>query len=670
VAQNIEKNPDFDGPLDFTRRLQRPTLEEWRKAARRSLRTRPLEQLTVLTHENIEIKPLYTAEDLPVGGPTAPSSENGGWEACVAVELLDPDEAIRQATEYLSRGAQSIWMKVDRRSSSWGRLTINVLGRFLETIGGAPIYIDGRGVTPTLAALLFAAARRRGICLDTLRGGFDFDPLGTMAADGVLPWDLDFGFDLMAEMVRWTDKEAPRVRAIAVSTIPYVKAGATAVHELALALATGVEYLRRLDAAGVTPEVACRRIRLVLPVGRDFFMEVAKLRAVRGLWARVAEACGVPPGRRSIPIHALTSPRCLTVRDPWVNLLRGTVESTAAVVGGADVLTVLPFDSAVGQSDAVARRIALNTNTILREESHLDQVADPTAGSYYVERLTHDLAADAWAAFQRIETTGGMAVHLRSGAVARELGEVMSRKRKAISTRRDPITGVSSYPHLDAESIVRKRMQRDEGRMPDEIVTDAYGKAKIENASFEASIKAGEEGITAIELINMFPGDDEPERIAVVTMEREARPFEALRDISDGHLVREGHRPRVFLAALGPPAEHRATVAFVTHAFATAGLATIVDENIVDPAAAAANFAASGSRSAVICAAADRAPELLPRLAAALRDRGARQVLVWGHPGGHESKWWAAGVTGFLYPGCDLLSLLEDVLEVEEAGRD
>ena len=668
VARMTSKKPDFDGPLDFTRRLPRPALEDWQNAARRSLRGRPLEQLTVLTHENIEINPLYTAEDLPESGPAIPSPGNGGWESCVAVDLLDPEEAIRQTSEYLARGAQSIWMKVDRRSSSWGRLTVNVLGRLLETTGGAPIYIDGRGVTPTLAALLFAAARRQGMCFDTIRGGFDFDPLGTMAADGALPWNLDFGFDLMAEMVKWTDKEAPRVRAIAVSTIPYVKAGANAVQELSLALATGVEYLRRLDAAGVSPEVTCRNMRLVLPVGRDFFMEVAKLRAARGLWARIAESCWIAPEGRSIPIHALTSPRCLTVFDPWVNLLRGTVESTAAVVGGADVLTVLPFDSAVGQPDAVARRIALNTNTILREESHLDQVADPTAGSYYVERLTHDLAADAWAAFQSIETTGGMAVYLRSGAVSRELGEVMSRKRQAISTRHDPITGISSYPQLDAESLVRKRILRDEGRMPDDISTDVYGPAKAEITSFEALIAAGEEGNTALELINMLPGDDEPERIAVVAMEREARPFEALRDISDRHLVQTGLRPRVFLSALGPSTEHRATVAFVTQAFATAGMTTVVGESTDDPAEAAAEFASSGSQSAVICATNDRAPELLPRLAAALRNRGARQVLVWGRPGKHEAKWRVAGVNGFLYPGCDLLSLLEDVLVVERAG--
>ncbi len=665
MAQINGDTPDFDGPLDFNRQSSRPTLEEWHRAAERSLRGRPLKRLTVFTHEKIEIKPLYTAEDLPVGGPGGPSPRSGDWESCVAVHFLNPDEAIRQVGEALSQGAQSIWMRVDRRSSYWGRLTVDVLGRLLETIGEAPIYVDGRGFSPILAALLIAAARRRGIRLDGFRGGVDFDPLGTMAADGVLPMNLDFAFNLMAEMANWSEENAPHLRAFAVSTIPYVKGGATAVDELALALATGVEYLRRLDAAGVLPDVACRRMRLVLPVGRDFFMEIAKLRAVRGLWARVAEACGVPAEGRSIPIHVLTSPRCLTVYDPWVNLLRGTGQSIAAVVGGADVLTVLPFDSAVGKPDAVARRIALNTNTILREESHVDHVTDAAGGSYYVERLTHDLAADAWEAFQNIEAAGGMADSLLSGDVGRHLAEVMSRKRMAIATRRDPITGVTSYPQLDTESLVRERIHRDEGRSPDDIVTDVYGPAKNEITSFADSIEAGEQGFTATELINMLPEEEEPERTAVVAMEREARPFEALRGISDRHLLREGFRPRVFLAAVGPPAEHRAMMASFTHVLAIGGMTVLPGQGTNDPETAVADFAASGSRTAAICVATDRAPSVVPSLATALKEKGARRVIVWGRAGEHEAAWREAGVTSFVYLGCDLLALLEDLLEVE-----
>jgi len=439
VAADNNNSPVFDGELRIAEHFPRPLFEDWEDLARRSLGSRTLESLTRTTHEGLDITPLYAAEDLPPSRITIHTPPRETWQTCFPVDLREPETAISQAIEGLSHGGNSLWAKVDRRKSTWGRLTVGAMTQLLEVAGGAPVYLDGRGATPALAALVAAAKGRLGNAAGGLRGAFDHDPLGTLAADGALPWSLETSFALMAGMVRWTEEHSPEIRAIAVSTLPYAKDGATAVDELSLAIATGVEYLRRLEAAGIAPEVVCRRLRFILPVGRDFFMEIAKLRAVRWLWARVAEACGVAPDARAVPVHAITSPRCLTVRDPWVNMLRGTVESFAAVVGGADVLTVLPFDSAAGQSDEFGRRIAVNTQTILREESGLDRVEDPAAGSYFVERLTHDLAAAAWDRFRHIEASEGMASYLLSGAVAREaLSLVSSAKRPSENGTRSP----------------------------------------------------------------------------------------------------------------------------------------------------------------------------------------------------------------------------------------
>ncbi len=249
--------------------------------------------------------------------------------------------------------------------------------RILEAARGASIYLDGRTVTPALAAVMAASARRIGDPAKDLRGGFDFDPLGTIASDGNLPWNLEACFWLMSEMVVWSEEQAPGMRAIAVSTLPYARSGATAVQELAIAMATGVEYLRRLEIAGIGPDRACRRIRLVLCGRARPLHGGGKARAARLLWARIAQACGLPAVDRGISIHAVTSPRCLTARDPWVNMLRGTTEAYAAVVGCADVVTVLPFDAALGAPDELGRRMAINTQNILREECHLDKVRDP-----------------------------------------------------------------------------------------------------------------------------------------------------------------------------------------------------------------------------------------------------------------------------------------------------
>jgi len=669
VVADDNHSPVFDGELRITEHFPRPLYEDWEDLARRSLGSRTLESLTQPTHEGLDIAPLYAVEDLPLGRITIQTPPRDTWQTCFPVDLREPETAISQAIEGLSHGGNSLWAKVDRRKSTWGRLTVGAMTRLLEVAGDAPVYLDGRGATPALAALVAAAGGRLGRESGGLRGAFDHDPLGTLAADGALPWRLETSFALMADMVRWTEEHAPDVRAIAVSTLPHAKAGATAVDELALAVATGVEYLRRLEAAGIAPEIVCRRLRFILPVGRDFFLEIAKLRAVRWLWASVAEACGVALDARAVPVHAITSPRCLTVRDPWVNMLRATVESFAAVVGGADVITVLPFDSAAGRSDELGRRIAVNTQTILREESGLDRVEDPAAGSYFVERLTHDLAAAAWERFRHIEASGGMASYLLSGAVARELGEASARKRHTVSTRRDLVTGVSSYPNLDEEPLLRKRVGRDDRRLPDDVETAVHRPPDAGTLTFEAAVTAAGEGVSARELVEMFAGDGQPERITAAAAGREARPFEELRDAADRHLRRVGVRPRVFLVVVGPPSEYRRTTAFVTNLLATGGITAIHGPGVEGPEDTVEAFASGGSRTAVIIASPERAAEVVSLMAEALKEWGTRRVLVAARPDDSQSAWRTAGVDGYLYPGCDAVALLSDILEVEGVGR-
>jgi methylmalonyl-CoA mutase len=458
------------------------------------------------------------------------------------------------------------------------------------------------------------------------------------------------------------------MRVVAVSTLPHARAGATAVQELAVVLATSVAYLRAMEQRGISPEVVGRRIRFVTSAGRDVFMETAKLRALRVLWARVAEACGIGNDAAVVPIHAVTSPRCLTVRDPWVNILRGTAATYAAVAGGADVVTVLPFDSAAGQSEELARRLAVNTCNILREESHIDHVRDPAAGSYLVEKLTSDLCAAAWEGFQRIEATDGIVSHLRSGALARELAESLADKRLHVATLRDPVTGVSSFPNLEEELIHRHRARRD-AESPDEIPTAVHRAVGAETESFSAALESARGGITAYELVDILKGGDERDSLSPILTEREARPFEALRDASDRHLDSVGVRPRVFVAVVGPPAETRAAKTFVTNLLAAGGIIAVLGEDLEDPEAMAGAFAASGSRAAVICATPKRASDAIPTLAREFKARRALRVLVTNEPGDQESAWKEAGVDGLIRRKGDAVALLADLLETEGVER-
>jgi len=395
-----------DDVWKITEPFPTPTLEEWRQAAERSLHGRPLESLTVTTADGLEIRPLYSAEDLPSDAGVPPPAVNGSWETCLLVDDTDRAAAAALAQEGLAGGADSLWWWANPQLEISDTVTASDCKDLFRAAVDAPIYLAAGAATPLFAALLAAAADRPA----SLRGGFDFDPFGVLAAgSGSLP-PIEQALGQMAGLVAWTEAEAPALRALAVSSLPY--AGEGAIRETALLLATGAAYLRALMAAGVPADVACRRSRLILPVGRDLFLEVAKLRAVRLLWDRLAGELGVSEPARTVPVHAVTAPGSLDAQEPWTNLLRTTVEAFAAVVGGADVVTVLPFDHPSKQKHPPARRLAVNTSNILREESHLDRVGDPAGGSYYVERLTADLAEEAWSEYRRLETAGGMAARL------------------------------------------------------------------------------------------------------------------------------------------------------------------------------------------------------------------------------------------------------------------
>jgi methylmalonyl-CoA mutase len=668
VDPDDTKTPTFDDELNISEHFHRPFLETWDELAKRSLKGRPLSSLEVTTHESLIVKPLYTTEDVPLDTPPIEGMRSGPIEVAVPIDLREPEGTIGRIVEARDLGADALWFWVDRRASSWGKLTAGSFALFREASEDTRVYLDGRGAAPALAALLVSSLSRTEGRIGDLEGGLDMDPIGALAADGTLPTSLAGNFDLMAEILRWCEDSAPQMRVVAVSTLPHARAGATAVQELAVVLATSVAYLRAMEQRGISPEIVNRRIRFVTSAGRDIFMETAKLRALRVLWARVAETCGIVDDATAVPIHAVTSPRCLTVRDPWVNILRGTAATYAAVAGGADVITVLPYDSAAGQSDELARRLAVNTCNILREESHIDHVRDPAAGSYLVEKLTSDLCAAAWEGFQRIEATDGIVSHLRSGALARELAESLADKRFRVASLRDPVTGVSSYPNLEEELIHRHRAQRD-AESPDEIPTAVHRAVGAETGSFSAALESARGGITAYELVDILKGSDEKDSLSPILTEREARPFEALRDASDLHLASMGVRPRVFVAVVGSPRETRAATTFVTNLLAAGGIIAVLGEGLEEPEAAAGAFAASGSRTAVICASSEKASEVIPALAREFKALRALRVLVTDDAGGQESAWKEAGVDGIVRRNGDAIALLSDLLEAEGVDR-
>ncbi len=296
----------------------------------------------------------------------------------------------------------------------------------------------------------------------------------------------------------------------------------------------------------------------------------------------------------------------MTRRDPWVNMLRTTVACLGAGVGGADAVTVLPFDHSLGLPDAFARRIARNTSTILIEESHLARVIDPAGGSWYVERLTDELAHAAWGFFQEIERAGGQAAALRSGTIRERLAATWAARGKKLAERREPITGVSEFPHLAERPVEREPAP---------------------------AVPSG--GLPRV---------------------RRDEAYEELRARSDAHLASTGARPKVFLAGLGPGSAHTARAAFAANLFQAGGIEAVHEPATVDAASAADAFKASGATVACLCSSDALYAEQAEAVAHALKSAGARRVFLAGR-GAYD------GVDAYVFAGCDAVAVLSSTLD-------
>ncbi|MFG3395921.1 methylmalonyl-CoA mutase family protein [Streptomyces parvus] len=571
------------------------------------------EALSTTLEDGLTTRPLYTASDespdtgFPGFAPFTRGSRpegnaTGGWDVRQRHALTDPSRLNEALLGDLENGVTSLWLTVGGPAG----VPVDGLARALEGVylDLAPLSLDAPADLDAAATELLRLYEERGVAKSEARGTLGADPLGHEARTGV---EAD-----LAPAVRWAQRceaEYPGLRAIVVDGLPYHEAGGSAGEELGLSLATGVAYLRSLTAAGMSVEAACGQLEFRYAATADQFLTIAKLRAARRLWARVAEASGARAAGAQRQ-HAVTSPVMMTRRDPWVNMLRTTLATLGAGVGGADSVTVLPFDHALGLPDAFARRIARNTSTILMEESHLARVIDPAGGSWYVERLTDELATAAWAFFQETERAGGLPAALRSGAVAERLAATWAARSAKLARRKEPITGVSEFPMPGERPVER------------EPAPDAYAGA---------------------------PGG--------LPRVRRDEAFEALRARSDAHLAATGSRPKVFVAALGPAAAHTARVSFAVNLFGAGGIEAVHDPVSVDADTAAGALAASGASVAVLCSSDALYAEQAEPVARALKSAGAAQVFLAGRPGEY------ADIDSYVFAGCDAVAVLTSVLD-------
>jgi methylmalonyl-CoA mutase len=560
------------------------TRDQWRELVAGVLRKAGREELpdpveaalnrTVAT--GVTVAPLYTREDagdLPtaVGVPgLAPfvrgsragahpeSGVPGGWD--VRQRHAHPDVAVTKEAiaSDLENGVTSLWLVVGE-----GAIPVDSLPDVLSDVllDLAPVAVTG-GLPAADAFLALVEGRD-----DLAPGGsLGLDPLAVHAATGEQQ-DLTG----LADVARRAAAHQG-LRTVVVDATVFADAGASVVEEIGCSLAAGVAYLRALTDGGLSVDEAVAALEFRFSASADQFTTIAGLRAARRLWDRIGEVSGAAPAVRAQRQHAVTSSVMTTKRDPWVNMLRTTVACFAAGVGGADVVTVQPFDAALGLPDSFSRRIARNTQNLLVEEGHLARVLDPAGGSWYVESLTDQLAQAAWDWFTEIERAGGLQRALSDGLVRDRLAAAWDARARRIATRKDPITGVSEFPNL-AEKLPSR------------------------------------------EPLNWAPPSGGLPRV------RAAQEFEALRDAADA----AAERPKVYLATIGPIARHTARATFAGNLFQAGGLETPSGDG-------AGGFAEAGTTVACICGTDKDYAESAAALANDLREAGATQVWLAGKP--------------------------------------
>lgn len=554
------------------------TLANWRALVDKELAGRSFEK--ALGHEALEgirIAPLYTE---------APAAAQGLRELgapSLRICMRQPSGAtLSTLSSDVEEGADAVWLSL--KEAPDGMLSRQ---EFAKTF--AVFDSDDAELAEAIARVASGSDRFAVGC----------DPLARRLTGQATFATLAQDLTALGRSARHIDQHFVNATAVMVSTLPYHDAGADAADELAFALSTGVRYLDALLEAGLSITQAAKQIAVQITIGRDTFVELCKLRALRTCWRKLLTASGVDKAPHLL-VHAVCSSRTLTVRDPWVNMLRVTTQFFAGALGGADLITPNAFDQSFGSPSAAGRRIARNTGLVLREESALGRVLDPAGGSYYFDTLTDALAREAWRRFQTIEREGGMITALQSGRIAARLDSVWRDRLDRIARRKLPILGVSEFANLDE-------------RLPQPA-----------------------------------PNDVTHLQARALPLHRDAASFELLRTRAEA-----ADRSReVLLITLGSFTESRPRVGFAANFFAAGGFrtreSTVIEKTDI----------------ACLCGTDERYAAEAAERARALKAAGCSRVLIAGRPGALEPALRESGVDAFIYLGCDVVAMLSELLEL------
>lgn len=695
ILKQAESKTDF--PEVSFDEFTPPTDEEWKVACEALLKGAPFEKVMYTkTYEGITFDPMYTykhtdailpRDTFPGMGDYLRGTNVSGyvgkpWGIAQSCDETLPKENNELLKFEISKGSTVYNVRLDtatlqnqdvKDADKVGEdgCSITTLDDMHQLLDGLkleeyPLYMYGGASSLPLLAMTAAAVQSSGKTMEKVTGFVGANPIGQMVRKGKNYATLAQLYDEMAACAKWAVKNAPGLRTVMVRDDVFSRGGANDVQDTAYILAMAVEYLRALMERGLTIKEAASQIFFGVSMGANFFMQIAKLRASRPIWANIIKAFGGDEADQAMHVHGRPALFFKTLFDPYVNMLRDTTEIFSGVVGGLDSYENSTFDAPIRKGDVFSRRIARNVQVMLQEEFGMLQPIDPSGGSWAVETLTKQIKEKIWAEFQNIEAKGGIVKALKDGYPQEAIEATLNARFKALELRKDRIVGSNMYPNMTEELLdprtedvaaLKKQRLAD----VDAYLSDIDGKykadslAKLKGAAadevVEAAIEAVKAGATIAEVRAALNKGGEAETVKTIAPHRWSERFEDLRLTTEKYKKEhDGDNVKVFLANMGPIPQHKARADFST-SFLQVGEFNVEGNNgfeTTDAAAAAAKE--SGADVAVICSTDKTYPEIVPDLAPKLRAAlpNATIYLAGAAPKDLEPVYREAGVDDFI----------------------
>ncbi len=689
----------------FLNEFEYPTYEDWKEAAIKALKGAPFDKkMFTKTYEDITLEPIYTKEHTenlelfknqypgfypyvrgtkPIGAKAEP------WKISQNIPYPAPKELNKALKNDLEKGQTAIKITADEvlfESNDFtfkdisGRKTLISSVEDFKTIfkdidiTKYPVYLDAGIATPQLAGLFAAYCRQEEIEPQKVCGAFEFDVLGYLAEKGKIETTVEDYIKEMYVFLKGCNAVFPNMKTIIIKGNPYHNGGGNAVQEIAYILSTGVFYIKSLLDKGIHINSIAKNIKLSVSTGSNFFMEIAKIRALRVLWAKIIKEFGGNEESQKAFIHATTSEREMSKYDPYVNMLRNTSQAFSAVVGGCDSLHVSFLDQEHSLPDRFTRRLSRNTQIILNEEAHVNDNVDPAGGSWFVETLTSQVAGKAWDLFKETEKEGGILEALIKKIPQTQIKAKYDERIKNLSVRKDTILGTNKYPNLYEKKIESKvKFENDdfENYLTDykmnivsrnEELLKELKNNKHTEFYIPLAVKASMNGSTGYDLYQAFLNGKEGFEIEAIPMRRSAEIFENLRDNSNKYKEENGEYPKVDLVCFGLLKQYKPRADFSSDFYQVGGFECNIHDGFENGKDAADKMLKTNTKVMVICSTDDIYESVVVDFAKEIKSHKSDiQIVLAGYPKDKLDEYKAAGVDEFIHIRANNYQLLSDL---------